>query len=204
MSKSHCMIEALGERRMGKSIVHCAACGKAVREEDFSEGKAATIDHRTYCVGCIPADATPTPRPSRRKGSTTRIPLASPGTRRATARSRRTSLLLALLAIGAFVSLFLLFRGDPVAPEKKATQAATQPEAPAAPIASATPPAPPERGDGAATRGSSQGRAGGSSRDPGEAEIAEADDHLSRGGRGLRRARGDPDQRRGVRSAAEG
>jgi hypothetical protein len=142
------MIEELGERRMGKSIVHCAVCGKAVREEDFTEGKAATIDHRTYCLGCIPAEVTQAQRPSPRKGSTSRLSSAAPITRRALAGTPRTPALMVSLAIGAGVVLIALLgyalsrdkdwiRAG--AQEKKAPEVASQPEAPSAPISSPAP-----------------------------------------------------------------
>jgi hypothetical protein len=122
---------------MGKSIVHCTVCGNAVREGDFAERKAVTVDHRTYCFGCIPAELAQAQGSNHRKGSTSRIPLASPGTRRIPIASRRTSALPIALGTGAAIAVIAIVavvfsRGGETSraadPEKAAPRASNQVE----------------------------------------------------------------------------
>lgn len=56
-------------------IVYCEGCGKSLRETEFTEGKAQTLNHRHYCVRCKPLDTTPrgTPLPSPKQVSTARL-----------------------------------------------------------------------------------------------------------------------------------
>jgi len=44
---------------MGKEIVYCGDCGKSLREDDFSKGKAQHLDHRPYCSSCKPLAPAP-------------------------------------------------------------------------------------------------------------------------------------------------
>jgi hypothetical protein len=44
---------------MGKEIVYCGDCGKSLREDDFSKGKAQHLDHRPYCSDCKPLAPAP-------------------------------------------------------------------------------------------------------------------------------------------------
>ena len=39
---------------MGNPIVYCGGCGRSLREDDFTKGKAHTVDNRPYCTGCKP------------------------------------------------------------------------------------------------------------------------------------------------------
>src|SRR5262245_42910908 len=61
---------------MGKSIIHCATCGKAIREDDFTHGKASTIDSRSYCSDCRAVAPAASPVVDLPK-STSRIPLST-------------------------------------------------------------------------------------------------------------------------------
>lgn len=66
---------------MGRPIVYCDSCGKILREEDFSRGKAHEVDHRNFCSDCrpvpIPPPVSSTPSGGFKKISSTRIPAAS-------------------------------------------------------------------------------------------------------------------------------
>ncbi|HEX7898732.1 MAG TPA: PA14 domain-containing protein [Planctomycetota bacterium] len=68
---------------MGRPIVYCDACGKLLREEDFTRGKAHEVDNRNFCVECrpLPQETPRTPgRPvpaSPRKSSSQRTPAAA-------------------------------------------------------------------------------------------------------------------------------
>src|SRR6185295_7880521 len=46
-------------RTMGKEIVYCGDCGKSLREDDFSKGKAQHLDHQPYCTECKPLTSAP-------------------------------------------------------------------------------------------------------------------------------------------------
>ncbi len=59
---------------MGKSIIHCATCGNAIREDDFAHGKASTIDSRSYCSNCRAVSSAPH---SDVPKSSSRIPLST-------------------------------------------------------------------------------------------------------------------------------
>lgn len=73
---------AVAETGVGKSIVHCADCGKAIREDDFLKGTASTVDSRSYCSSCRPV-LPPAPKAlDLRKNSTAKMPMASPLTPR--------------------------------------------------------------------------------------------------------------------------
>jgi hypothetical protein len=67
---------------MGKSIIHCADCGKAVREDDFARGKASTIDSRTYCSDCRPVSPPSARKLDLQKSSTSKIPVRPQTARR--------------------------------------------------------------------------------------------------------------------------
>ena len=61
---------------MGKCIVHCAECGKAIREDDFSQHKAVALENRTFCSGC--REVAPETRRTRKDSTKMRIPLPLP------------------------------------------------------------------------------------------------------------------------------
>jgi hypothetical protein len=67
---------------MGRPIVYCDVCGKLLREDDFTRGKAHEVDHRNFCVECRPLPAAPVSPgrafPSPRKSSSGQIPTATP------------------------------------------------------------------------------------------------------------------------------
>lgn len=95
---------------MGKSIVHCAECGKAIREDDYAKGSASVIDHRNYCSACRAVSPSTKGALDLRKGSTSRMPPASTqtprrGTPLASSRSRGP-----LIAVGILsaIALFVL------------------------------------------------------------------------------------------------
>ena len=110
---------------MGKSIVHCADCGKAIREDDYAKGNASIIDSRNYCSGCRAVSPSPTISTSRtldlRKSSTSRLPLASGltprrGTPVTSGKSRATLLaagIAGVLGLIALVGFALSRKGSP-------------------------------------------------------------------------------------------
>jgi hypothetical protein len=49
---------------MGRPIVYCGICGKSLREDDFSKGKAHLVDKTAFCVTCRIV-----PEPLQRPGS---------------------------------------------------------------------------------------------------------------------------------------
>src|SRR5262245_59698619 len=107
---------------MGKSIVHCSECGKAVREDDLAKGQASVLDARTYCGACrpVPPSAPPAEKPLKR--STSRIPLTRQTPRKAFApvKSSNPRFLLwgagALLGFGLILVLALAFSGKRTGP----------------------------------------------------------------------------------------
>src|SRR5690349_5326888 len=95
---------------MGKSIIHCATCGKAIREDDFAHGKASTVDSRSYCSDCHAVSPSPAPHSEIPK-STSRIPITPKTSRKmaAVGEGNRVPLLVggalvvvALIALVAF------------------------------------------------------------------------------------------------------
>jgi len=134
---------------MGKSIVHCSVCGKRVREEDFAERKALTVDFRTFCSDCIPAELAKAPSP--RPGSTSRIPMSGQTPRRPFPAAPRKSVLPLALGIGGAVVVIALLavvltRRTPAPQEPEPRKIVQAPARPApAPIPEPkqeTPPAP--------------------------------------------------------------
>lgn len=65
---------------MGREILYCTKCGKALTADDFTRGRAHTYDNRQFCTTCVPPRpaATPTPRPAKRAPSSVRIQAAAP------------------------------------------------------------------------------------------------------------------------------
>lgn len=66
---------------MGREILYCTKCGKALTADDFTRGRAHTYDHRQFRTACVPprpAAAVPTPRPAKRAPSSVRIQAAAP------------------------------------------------------------------------------------------------------------------------------
>jgi hypothetical protein len=96
---------------MGKEIVYCGGCGKSLLEDDFSRGKAHTVDNRPFCTTCKPRTG-PDPnqtssRLSAMKSSTARhLPAVTPATTRR--RRERDSSKAPLIVGGALVGVGLL------------------------------------------------------------------------------------------------
>jgi hypothetical protein len=115
---------------VGKSIVHCHDCGKAIREDDYLKGLASTIDSKNYCSTCR-AVAPSSSRPlDLKKSSTSRMPLASGMTpRRGTAiASDKSQMQLiaggSVAAVAVIAIIIFAFSG------KKAPEPVEQAEAP--------------------------------------------------------------------------
>jgi hypothetical protein len=51
---------------MGRPIVYCGLCGKSLKEDDFSKGRAHVVDNASYCVTCriVPEPLQAPPRPA--------------------------------------------------------------------------------------------------------------------------------------------
>src|SRR5581483_11996329 len=137
------------EDPVGRSIVHCADCGNAIREEDFAKGKASLVDSRTYCSGCRPVTPSASKGLDLRKSSTARLPLASSLTpRRGTpvaSRKSRAPLLaagaLAAVGLAALVVFVASGRGSsaPADPGGQRQASVKPPTAPPRPPAPAEP-----------------------------------------------------------------
>jgi hypothetical protein len=66
---------------VGREILYCTKCGKALTADDFTRGRAHTYDNRQFCTACVPprpAAAASTPRPAKRAPSSVRIQAAAP------------------------------------------------------------------------------------------------------------------------------
>ena len=104
---------------MGKEIVYCGECGKSLREDDFSRGKAHHIDHRPYCLECkTPVAAAPSQiqtssKLSAMKTTTGRfapaVPAPSTRRRRTEEDSSKTPLLVGAGLVVAAVVILLVF-----------------------------------------------------------------------------------------------
>src|SRR5689334_8650064 len=115
---------------MGRPIVYCAICGKSLREEDFSKGKAHVVDNASYCTGCriVPeplskpapaAKPTPTPPPVVPKpsgASSKALPSATPRRAHAPVADESSSLGLvigiAVVVIAIVVLAIVLMSGS--------------------------------------------------------------------------------------------
>ncbi|MBI3855518.1 MAG: hypothetical protein HY293_07480 [Planctomycetes bacterium] len=103
---------------MGKEIVYCGGCGKSLREDDFSRGKAHQVDHRPFCTDCKAAPSqhqTSARLAAQTKSSGGRFaPAAAPSTRRRRAEeSSKTPLLIgAALVAAALVALLVMALGS--------------------------------------------------------------------------------------------
>jgi hypothetical protein len=104
---------------MGKEIVYCGDCGKSLREDDFTRGKAHHIDHRPYCIECkTPVAAAPSQiqtssKLAAMKTTTGRhvVPPPTPSTRRhrLAEESSKTPLLVGAGLVGAAVVILVIF-----------------------------------------------------------------------------------------------
>lgn len=68
-------------------IVYCGGCGKVLREDDFSKGRARFLDNRPWCSECKPPEkvsvtGTMPAQGARRTGSSAKHPRIIPGTTR--------------------------------------------------------------------------------------------------------------------------
>jgi hypothetical protein len=126
---------------MGRPIVYCAICGKSLREEDFSKGKAHVVDNASYCTDCrivpqpIPRPApaarpTPVPPPNIPKpsgASSKSLPTATP--RRAhvpvadesSSKGLLIGIVLVVVAIVVLVLVLMSSGGPPAAPPAQPT-----------------------------------------------------------------------------------
>jgi hypothetical protein len=108
---------------MGREIVYCEGCGNSLREDDFSRGRARTIDNRPYCTECRPyaeGEAEPPPRrpssgrisaqppPPPRKSATGSIPIVA-APRRSGAPASSANPLPIIAGMGGVVFILLIF-----------------------------------------------------------------------------------------------
>jgi hypothetical protein len=139
---------------MGKEIVYCGDCGKSLREDDFSRGKAHHIDHRPYCIECkTPVAAAPpqvqtSSKLAAMKTTTGRYapPAQAPSTRRRMTEedSSKIPLLVGAGLVGAAIVILLIFAlsGRSAAPElppPPPPQAGPSRPAPKPPVAAPNP-----------------------------------------------------------------
>lgn len=103
------------EATVGREILYCTKCGRALTADDFTRGRAHTFDHRQYCTACLPQrhdpTATPAPRPARRGPAMARKPPAVPSPPRSAAP--KVLALLATLGILGLLAFLLLSVQDP-------------------------------------------------------------------------------------------
>jgi len=117
---------------MGKEIVYCGDCGKSLREDDFSKGKAQHLDHRPYCADCKPLAPAPSQiqtssKLAAMKTTTGRHSPPAPSTRRRLAAddSSRTPILVGAGLVFVAAILLIVFAmssgGRSSAPEEPPT-----------------------------------------------------------------------------------
>lgn len=104
---------------MGKEIVYCGGCGKSLWEDDFSKGKAHTVDNRPYCIQCkTPVGTrsnqsqTSSKLAAMSKPSTARhLPAAAPSTtrRRQAGDSSKVPLIVGGVLVGLGLLLLVIF-----------------------------------------------------------------------------------------------
>src|SRR5689334_13420505 len=60
---------------MGRPIVYCGMCGKSLKEDDFSKGRAHVVDNSSFCVTCriVPQPLQAPPRPTPLPSSTSTV-----------------------------------------------------------------------------------------------------------------------------------
>lgn len=91
---------------MGREILYCSVCGNKLISDDFTRGRALTLDAKSYCSGCYTAPLRP----------------AKPATARRVAAARAQRLWIGLagggLALMAVVVVLLLPAAAPPAPSE--------------------------------------------------------------------------------------
>ncbi|HVE43252.1 MAG TPA: hypothetical protein VNM14_25475 [Planctomycetota bacterium] len=155
---------------MGRPIVYCGICGKSLREEEFSKGRAHVVDNASYCTGCrivpepLAAAATkspPTPPPIVPKpsgASSKSLPSATPRRAHAPVPEESSSLGLVIgigvvvLAIIVLAVILMSSGGPPAPPPAMPTTNAPPPRAPDPPRPPGPRPSPPEDDGQAAIR----------------------------------------------------
>ncbi len=117
---------------MGRPIVYCGICGKSLREEDFSKGRAHVVDNASYCTGCrivpeplaapAPRASPPTPVAPKPSGASSKsLPSSTPRRAHAPVPEQSSSLGL-VIGIGIVVIailvlvVILMSSGSPPAP----------------------------------------------------------------------------------------
>ena len=117
-------------------LVYCGGCGRVLREDDFSRGRARFLDNRPWCEECKPPEKNPIPIPAQaRKGSSAKLPRVSSGPlpQVASAPPNR-GLVLGLAVGGAALLLIVLALGSRSAPPPQpASRTPAQPLPPAGP-----------------------------------------------------------------------
>jgi hypothetical protein len=117
-------------------LVYCGGCGRVLREDDFSRGRARVLDNRPWCEECKPPEKTPIPIPAQgRRGSSAKLPRVSSGPlpRVAGAPTNR-AMVLGLAVGGAVLLLIVLALGSRSAPPPPpASRTPSQPLPPAPP-----------------------------------------------------------------------
>jgi hypothetical protein len=104
---------------MGRPIVYCGICGKSLKEDDFSKGRAHLVDNAPFCVTCRilpeplakPAPAAPPPpppAPPRVSGAPSRaLPPVTPRRHQPQVEDTSSSMGL-LIGIGVVVLLIII------------------------------------------------------------------------------------------------
>jgi hypothetical protein len=116
---------------MGRPIVYCGICGKSLKEDDFSKGRAHLVDNAPFCVTCRivpeplakPTPAAPPLAPPRPSGvSSKALPAATPRRHQSQVVEAPSSSMGLVIGIGVVVLLIiivavvLLNTGGPSAP----------------------------------------------------------------------------------------
>ena len=110
---------------MGKEIVYCGGCGKSLREDEFTKGKAHTVDNRPFCTECKPIqDARPAPSQIQsssklsalsKVSSTRALPAVTPSTRRRKEvdLSSKAPLLIGATLVAVALIILAIFMASP-------------------------------------------------------------------------------------------
>ena len=143
---------------MGKEIVYCGGCGKSLWEDDFSKGKAHTVDNRPYCIQCkVPVEAranqsqTSSKLTALSRSSTPRhLPAAAPSAtrRRQAGDSSKLPLIVggALVGVGLLLLVITLSSSESRLPDLPPPDQTPPPSKTAgAPKPAPTPPQPPDK-----------------------------------------------------------
>jgi hypothetical protein len=120
---------------MGQAIVYCTRCNAQLRSTDFDKGSAVKVDHKSYCLKCLPDGVTPPPteKPRKRSNATTSINIVPPEPAEPPKPAR---IWVAVVAIGIVVVIVAILMSSKPEPAP-----ATRPEPTVADPSPAPPPA---------------------------------------------------------------